>query len=109
MAKRWKVGDNCWQGYARKYFDAGDWFPEVRPGKIVAKNSDGSFRVHNEGILPGCERKRNPGTWVSNRVDPEFLRADPISAMERAIECVRHAKRSDKKKDRPTSGDTHGN
>lgn len=85
------IGQRYWRGYARTYIEGGEWFPEVRACEVVEVQPDGFVRLRLEGIIPGGERKRNPGYWTAWNVDPAGLSPDPIAAMKRAIDIARDA------------------
>jgi len=80
----WKPGDIGWRGYARHYGNPKEWWPEIRPARVVEVNNDGLLRLHMEGIIPGSEGKRNPGGWVAWNVDPDLLHKTPEAALRQA-------------------------
>lgn len=103
-----KVGDTIWHGYARVYIEGGrDWCPEIRPGKIVEVQRDGLLRLQMEGVMPGSERKRNPGAWMVWGVDPATVRRTPEDALEDAHACVALAKCEEQR--RPSQSEERGN
>lgn len=83
-AMKWKVGDIGWRGYARHYGNPKEWWPEIRPARVVKVNDDGTLDLHMEGIIPGSEGKRNPGSWVGRNMDPSLLHRTPETALKQA-------------------------
>lgn len=80
----WKVGDRGWRGYARHYGNPKEWWPEIRPFTIRRDNGDGSYELSVEGVIPGGEGKRNPGSWIAFSVDPELMHRTPEAALRQA-------------------------
>ena len=80
----WKAGDLCWRGYARNYGNPKEWWPEIRPGRVTAINTDGSLSCTMEGVIPGAEGKRNPGSWVAWSLRPVLLHRTPEDALRAA-------------------------
>lgn len=83
--KTWKKGDRAWRGYARHYGNPKEWWPEIRPLQIVDVRPDGELRCHMEGIMPGAEGRRNPGSWVALNLEPDLLHDTPQAALSDAI------------------------
>lgn len=80
----WNEGDRGWRGYARHFGNSKEWWPEIRPARVVKVNEDGSLRVHVEGTVPGHEGKRNPGAWTAWGLDPDSLHRTPEAALKQA-------------------------
>jgi hypothetical protein len=86
-----KKGARIWRGYARVFIEGGEWFPEIRPGRVSRISEDGSLELHMDGVMPGSERRRNPGGWLSRNIDPANVADNPHAALDFAIECARVA------------------
>lgn len=80
----WKVGDRGWRGYARHYGNPQEWWPEIRPFTIREAKSDGTFELHCEGVMPGTEGKRTPGSWIHFSAQPDILHMTPEAALRQA-------------------------
>lgn len=88
MPAAFKVGDRGWRGYARQYVEGSDWYPEIRPGTVTGVDEDGTLRLSMEGVMPGRERKRTPGGWISWGIEPELFHRTPEEALAQAKRAV---------------------
>ena len=87
----WKVGDRGWRGYARHYGNPKEWWPEIRPFRVRRDVGDGSFELHCEGVMPGSEGKRSPGSWINFGADPDIMCRTPEAALRQAKQAADQA------------------